>query len=102
DTYVKVQENSDIIWKSQRYTLITEFVKKPSLPAPFIIIAHFYRLLKYAWAKYSHRHKEQLDDNTTTIQISRKNINIPKLEAWENWMAFTYWRKFEIYFAKVK
>ncbi|RDD41212.1 Transient receptor potential cation channel subfamily M member 3 [Trichoplax sp. H2] len=95
DTYVKVQENSDIIWKSQRYTLITEFVKKPALPAPFIIIAHFYRLLKYAWAKYSHRHKEQLDDNTTTIQISRKNINIPKLEAWENWMAFTYWRKFE-------
>ncbi|KAM6223626.1 transient receptor potential cation channel subfamily M member 4 [Rhynchocyon petersi] len=39
-TFGKVQGNSDLYWKAQRYSLIREFHSRPALAPPFIIISH--------------------------------------------------------------
>ncbi|XP_006898797.1 PREDICTED: transient receptor potential cation channel subfamily M member 4 [Elephantulus edwardii] len=39
-TFGKVQGNSDLYWKFQRYSLIREFHSRPALAPPFIIISH--------------------------------------------------------------
>ncbi|XP_072311821.1 transient receptor potential cation channel subfamily M member 4-like [Eucyclogobius newberryi] len=39
-TFSKVQANSDIYWKFQRYNLIVEYHSRPSLAPPFIILSH--------------------------------------------------------------
>ncbi|XP_069764715.1 transient receptor potential cation channel subfamily M member 4-like isoform X2 [Narcine bancroftii] len=45
-TFNKVQENSDIYWKFQRYKLIVEYHKRPALPPPFIVISHLNIFIK--------------------------------------------------------
>ena len=39
-TFEKVQEDSDKVWKFQRYDLILEYHNRPNLVPPFIIITH--------------------------------------------------------------
>ncbi|XP_021571284.1 transient receptor potential cation channel subfamily M member 4 [Carlito syrichta] len=39
-TFGKVQGNSDLYWKSQRYSLIREFHSRPALAPPLIVISH--------------------------------------------------------------
>uniref|UniRef100_A0A7M4FD92 Ion transport domain-containing protein n=1 Tax=Crocodylus porosus TaxID=8502 RepID=A0A7M4FD92_CROPO len=41
-TFSKVQGNSDIYWRSQRYNLILEYLSRPALAPPFILLSHFY------------------------------------------------------------
>ncbi|KAL7977238.1 hypothetical protein Chor_009187 [Crotalus horridus] len=45
-TFSKVQGNSDIYWKSQRYNLILEYHSRPALAPPFILISHLHLLFK--------------------------------------------------------
>ncbi|XP_076987310.1 transient receptor potential cation channel subfamily M member 4 isoform X2 [Tamandua tetradactyla] len=45
-TFGKVQGNSDLYWKAQRYSLIREFHSRPALAPPLIIISHLRLLLK--------------------------------------------------------
>uniref|UniRef100_A0A2K5QW52 Transient receptor potential cation channel subfamily M member 4 n=1 Tax=Cebus imitator TaxID=2715852 RepID=A0A2K5QW52_CEBIM len=45
-TFGKVQGNSDLYWKSQRYRLIREFHSRPALAPPLIIISHSRLLLR--------------------------------------------------------
>ncbi|XP_067830631.1 transient receptor potential cation channel subfamily M member 4-like isoform X2 [Heptranchias perlo] len=45
-TFSKVQENSDIYWKFQRYNLIVEYHKRPALAPPFIIFSHINIFIK--------------------------------------------------------
>ncbi|PNJ41383.1 TRPM4 isoform 6 [Pongo abelii] len=45
-TFGKVQGNSDLYWKSQRYRLIREFHSRPALAPPFIVISHMRLLLR--------------------------------------------------------
>ncbi|KAF6079763.1 transient receptor potential cation channel subfamily M member 4 [Phyllostomus discolor] len=45
-TFGKVQGNSDLYWKAQRYSLIREFHSRPALAPPFIIISHVRLLLR--------------------------------------------------------
>ncbi|XP_051898955.1 transient receptor potential cation channel subfamily M member 4-like isoform X2 [Pristis pectinata] len=45
-TFNKVQENSDIYWKFQRYKLIVEYHKRPALPPPFIVFSHLNIFIK--------------------------------------------------------
>ncbi len=42
-----MQENSEKVWRFFRYDLIYEYMDRPTLAAPLIIISHIYRLLKY-------------------------------------------------------
>uniref|UniRef100_A0A8D2DE23 Transient receptor potential cation channel subfamily M member 4 n=1 Tax=Sciurus vulgaris TaxID=55149 RepID=A0A8D2DE23_SCIVU len=39
-TFGKVQGNSDLYWKAQRYSLIREFHSRPALAPPLIVISH--------------------------------------------------------------
>ncbi|OCT70999.1 hypothetical protein XELAEV_180379152mg, partial [Xenopus laevis] len=45
-TFSKVQGNSDIYWKFQRYNLIVEYHNRPALAPPFIIISHINTFIK--------------------------------------------------------
>ncbi|XP_071460258.1 transient receptor potential cation channel subfamily M member 4 isoform X2 [Marmota flaviventris] len=53
-TFGKVQGNSDLYWKAQRYSLIREFHSRPALAPPLIVISHvrllIRRLCKRRWA----------------------------------------------------
>jgi len=45
-TFSKVQGNSDLYWKAQRYCLIREFHSRPALAPPLIIISHVRLLIR--------------------------------------------------------
>ncbi|KAJ1131778.1 hypothetical protein NDU88_010111 [Pleurodeles waltl] len=45
-TFSKVQGNSDIYWKFQRYNLIVEYHNRPAMAPPFIIISHIHTFIK--------------------------------------------------------
>uniref|UniRef100_A0A452T1T6 Transient receptor potential cation channel subfamily M member 4 n=1 Tax=Ursus maritimus TaxID=29073 RepID=A0A452T1T6_URSMA len=45
-TFGKVQGNSDLYWKAQRYSLIREFHSRPALAPPLIIISHVRLLIR--------------------------------------------------------
>ncbi|KAE8299410.1 hypothetical protein D5F01_LYC01805 [Larimichthys crocea] len=45
-TFQEVQDNTDRIWKFQRYELIKEYHSRPTAPPPFIILSHFYLFVK--------------------------------------------------------
>ncbi|XP_059008758.1 transient receptor potential cation channel subfamily M member 4 isoform X2 [Mustela lutreola] len=47
DTFGKVQGNSDLYWKAQRYSLIREFHSRPALAPPLIIISHVRLLIRH-------------------------------------------------------
>uniref|UniRef100_A0A8C8T6J7 Transient receptor potential cation channel, subfamily M, member 4 n=1 Tax=Peromyscus maniculatus bairdii TaxID=230844 RepID=A0A8C8T6J7_PERMB len=52
-TFSKVQDNSDLYWKAQRYSLIREFHSRPALAPPLIIISHARLLIR--WLRKCHR-----------------------------------------------
>ncbi|MEQ2171399.1 Transient receptor putative cation channel subfamily M member 2 [Goodea atripinnis] len=39
-TFQEIQDNTDKIWKFQRYELIKEYHSRPAAPPPFIILSH--------------------------------------------------------------
>ncbi|KAI8514539.1 Transient receptor putative cation channel sub M member 2 [Branchiostoma belcheri] len=45
-TFEKVQENTDKIWKFQRYDLIKEYSDRPPLAPPVIIFSHLFLLFR--------------------------------------------------------
>ncbi|XP_039104187.1 transient receptor potential cation channel subfamily M member 4 isoform X2 [Hyaena hyaena] len=45
-TFGKVQGNSDLYWKAQRYSLIREYHSRPALAPPLIVISHVLLLIR--------------------------------------------------------
>ncbi|KAM4559363.1 transient receptor potential cation channel subfamily M member 2 [Odontesthes bonariensis] len=45
-TFQEVQDNTDRIWKFQRYELIKEYHSRPAAPPPFIILSHVYLFMR--------------------------------------------------------
>uniref|UniRef100_A0A8D0CLW4 Transient receptor potential cation channel, subfamily M, member 2 n=1 Tax=Sander lucioperca TaxID=283035 RepID=A0A8D0CLW4_SANLU len=45
-TFQEVQDNTDRIWKFQRYELIKEYHSRPAAPPPFIIFSHLYLFIR--------------------------------------------------------
>lgn len=45
-TFEEVQDNTDKIWKFQRYELIKEYHSRPAAPPPFIIFSHIYLFIR--------------------------------------------------------
>ncbi|XP_034741954.1 transient receptor potential cation channel subfamily M member 2 [Etheostoma cragini] len=45
-TFQEVQDNTDRIWKFQRYELIKEYHSRPAVPPPFIIFSHLYLFIR--------------------------------------------------------
>ncbi|XP_063798505.1 transient receptor potential cation channel subfamily M member 4 [Pseudophryne corroboree] len=90
-TFSKVQGNSDIYWKFQRYNLIVEYHNRPALAPPFIIISHIHTFIKRKIRKVESqkiRHfmlelKEPLDSRMLTWEAVQKEnylVNIAKLK----------------------
>ncbi|KAM4016023.1 transient receptor potential cation channel subfamily M member 4 isoform 2-T3 [Anomaloglossus baeobatrachus] len=88
-TFSKVQGNSDIYWKFQRYNLIVEYHNRPALAPPFIIISHIHTFIKRKIRKVQSqkiRHfmlelKEPLDSRMLTWEAVQKEnylVNIAK------------------------
>ncbi|XP_056397666.1 transient receptor potential cation channel subfamily M member 4-like [Hyla sarda] len=79
-TFSKVQGNSDIYWKFQRYNLIVEYHNRPALAPPFIIISHIHTFIKRKIRKVESqkiRHfmleiKEPLDSRMLTWEAVQK------------------------------
>ncbi|XP_078085377.1 transient receptor potential cation channel subfamily M member 2 [Mustelus asterias] len=65
-TFQLIQENTDKIWKFQRYPLIEEYYCRPPAPPPFIVFSHIFLLIEHlTQRKGKRRHKKfkkQLDD----------------------------------------
>lgn len=53
-TFQEVQDNTDRIWKFQRYELIKEYHSRPAAPPPFIIFSHLSLLIRSIWLCKSH------------------------------------------------
>ncbi|XP_074551386.1 transient receptor potential cation channel subfamily M member 2 [Halichoeres trimaculatus] len=45
-TFQEVQDNTDTIWKFQRYELIKEYHSRPTAPPPLIIFSHLYHFIR--------------------------------------------------------
>lgn len=52
NTFDRLQSDTDRIWKFQRYSLVCEYLSRPSLPPPFIFISHLWRSTLHILAKY--------------------------------------------------
>ncbi|XP_033748450.1 transient receptor potential cation channel subfamily M member-like 2 [Pecten maximus] len=52
NTFQKVQENSDLYWCFQRFTLIYDYSCRPVLPPPLILVCHIWKLLNWCYWKY--------------------------------------------------
>jgi hypothetical protein len=46
NTFAMVQENTNVVWKMQRYHLIKEFYTKPALVPPLVIFFHIFLLVR--------------------------------------------------------
>ncbi|XP_070295673.1 transient receptor potential cation channel subfamily M member 2-like [Salvelinus sp. IW2-2015] len=45
-TFQEVQENTDTIWKFQRYELIKEYHSRPAAPPPLILLSHIFLFIR--------------------------------------------------------
>ncbi|KAK9497367.1 hypothetical protein O3M35_004699 [Rhynocoris fuscipes] len=45
--FIEVNAISHQVWMFQRFTVVMEYEQKPVLPPPFIILSHFYLLIKF-------------------------------------------------------
>ncbi|EPQ15976.1 Transient receptor potential cation channel subfamily M member 4 [Myotis brandtii] len=80
-TFGKVQGNSDLYWKAQRYSLIREFHSRPALAPPFIIISHV-RLLFRRLRR--HRASMPASPNLRHFRVHLPKEAERKLLTWES------------------
>ncbi|XP_034780925.2 transient receptor potential cation channel subfamily M member 2-like isoform X1 [Acipenser ruthenus] len=80
-TFQDVQDNTDKIWKFQRYGLIVEYHSQPPFPPPLIIFSHLHLLIERIFCKPKTRKhfKEKLPENEETVLLS-----------WETFMKENY------------
>ncbi|CAF4328133.1 unnamed protein product, partial [Rotaria sordida] len=52
NTFDRLHMDADCIWKFQYYSLVSYYLSRPSLPAPLVIIIHFWRLIVYFLSTY--------------------------------------------------
>ncbi|XP_041934390.1 transient receptor potential cation channel subfamily M member 2-like [Alosa sapidissima] len=58
-TFQEVQDNTDKIWKFQRYDLIKEYHSRPALPPPFILLSHLLLLFRrFVMRQHPQKHKQ--------------------------------------------
>lgn len=73
-TFQDVQENTDIVWKYQRYRLVFEYLDSPVLPAPFSIIPNIYSIIKSIILKYKNDNQLNNDKNSTTNNTDNYDV----------------------------
>ncbi|XP_062313277.1 transient receptor potential cation channel subfamily M member 2 isoform X2 [Osmerus eperlanus] len=82
-TFQVVQDNSDTIWKFQRYELIKEYHSRPAAPPPFILLSHLYLFIRLLVLRRSPLPQQELKE-----ELSEKEEE--KLLSWESLMKDNY------------
>ncbi|XP_053462912.1 transient receptor potential cation channel subfamily M member 4 isoform X1 [Nycticebus coucang] len=80
-TFGKVQGNSDLYWKAQRYSLIREFHSRPALAPPLIIISHV-RLLLRRWRSRTSQTNLSFSRHHFRVHLSKQEER--ELLTWES------------------
>ncbi|XP_041465678.1 transient receptor potential cation channel subfamily M member 3-like isoform X1 [Lytechinus variegatus] len=75
NTFQRVQENANEIWKFQRYRLIMEFSERPFLPPPFILVVHIYLLLKRLMTS-CYRHRKTKPPSDMKIHMDEQSLHL--------------------------
>ncbi|KAI2660922.1 Transient receptor potential cation channel subfamily M member 2 [Labeo rohita] len=82
-TFQEVQDNTDTIWKFQRYELIKEYHSRPALPPPFILLSHLILFIRGVLLRYPpQRHKHFRQELEQTVD--------EELLSWEAYMKDNY------------
>ncbi|CAF2701386.1 unnamed protein product [Rotaria sp. Silwood2] len=88
NTFDRLQSNTDCIWKFQRYSLVCEYLSRPSFPPPFIFLSHLWRLTLFTLAKcpqlefVQNKYAEHL--SRTKYKISLDDKSVTKIETAED------------------
>uniref|UniRef100_H2U1T6 Transient receptor potential cation channel, subfamily M, member 2 n=1 Tax=Takifugu rubripes TaxID=31033 RepID=H2U1T6_TAKRU len=80
-TFQEVQDNTDKIWKFQRYQLIKEYHSRPSAPPPLIIFSHLYHFI---WSVILNK------DTEKEFQIELSKSQEEEVLSWEALMKDRY------------
>ena len=48
-TFELIQEDSDKVWKFQRYDLVLEYHNRPMFSPPLILIGHLFVFIRWVW-----------------------------------------------------
>ncbi|CAG2255387.1 unnamed protein product [Mytilus edulis] len=77
NTFTKVQDNNELVWKFHRYSLIQEYNDRSALLPPLIIISYLNRTLRYIFKVYKKKKKEKKNTgNELGISLSPLLANI--------------------------
>ncbi|EGD82042.1 ADP-ribose pyrophosphatase [Salpingoeca rosetta] len=71
DTYARVKEEAETLWRKQNYELLDEYRHKPLLPAPLSLIAYVVRLALWA-GKHVHKCTSCCGPTETTVVVQPK------------------------------
>ncbi|CAF0766794.1 unnamed protein product [Rotaria sp. Silwood1] len=66
-TFQTVQDQTDLVWRYERYSLIREYFDRPPLFPPFIIITHLIELIKFLIRHCQNRNNPSLRKKQTKI-----------------------------------
>ena len=75
--FSKVQENSKIVWRYEKYRMVKEFSTKPFLAPPLAIFQHLVRFLRLIWAKVN---KDEMKKGELDILLSEMLISVDLFE----------------------
>ncbi|CAF4285885.1 unnamed protein product [Rotaria sp. Silwood2] len=66
-TFQTVQDQTDLVWRYERYSLIREYFDRPPLFPPFIIITHSIELIKFLKRRCSKRNNSNMKKSHAKI-----------------------------------
>ncbi|CAG2255377.1 unnamed protein product [Mytilus edulis] len=72
NTFTKVQNNNELVWKFHRYSLVQEYYDKSMLIPPLIILSHMVRMVKCIYLKcrgITHRHNMFSTYNVNEVDL---------------------------------
>ncbi|KAK3101394.1 hypothetical protein FSP39_003210, partial [Pinctada imbricata] len=88
-TFQLIQRNTDIHWFFQRYSLILEYMTRPFLVPPFLILSHIAELLQWLFSKCSCCKCCPAPSNTTLVKRFSPD-KARELVQWENVIADSF------------
>ncbi|XP_072018241.1 transient receptor potential cation channel subfamily M member 5-like [Amphiura filiformis] len=83
NTYERVNEKNELLWRFMWYTITKEYYKKPSLAPPFIIIVHVWRLGRFIF-------KNVWEWNSPTLKLGFNEDEQRHIKALEKQVVYDY------------
>ncbi len=82
NTFDRLHMDTDCIWKFQRYYLVSHHLARPSLPPPFIVFPHLWRVTLYFFShiiKIPWFNKQYIQHNKRSTFSILNNIYLHKI-----------------------